>query len=368
VSGTGVPITVTAAADNSTIVAQVQIKLDGTVLGTASSTGGGHYSLMWDTTGQNGDHTLSAAVTDADGTTATSASVPVTVSNQGPAVELSALPDGGTVERGMVTVSMTITPNAVTGKPITSVVTDAGAAPIPTTHGDGAHWTAQWNTSSSLGPEVLTVRATDAGNVATTVVRRLVVHAPAALSVTAPGHAAWGRRTTLSATLRLSDGSPLNGRLVALQWRSAHGRTWSPVGTAHTDGSGTAHFVLTPTRPLAYRATFAGESGVASLTSAPVTLPVAPVVVLRFPITAKLGHNVKGLVVVHGPTGSAYRISLNVRIGRSTLSLGSARVPVGRPTPVHLRISRHGKYVVTVTCASGPGSPGGASNSVTVRA
>ena len=76
----------------------------------------------------------------------------------------------------------------------------------------------------------------------------------------------------------------------------------------------------------------------------------------------------RGLVVVHGPTGSIYRISLHVRIGSSTLSLGTARVPVGRTTPLYLRITRHGKYFVTVTGAGAPGAPGGSSNRVTVRA
>jgi hypothetical protein len=80
VSGT---TTVTATASDNVGVAGVQLKLDGTNVGTEDTAS--PYSFSWDTTAAtNGSHALTAVARDAAGNSTTSAPVTVTVSNTGP--------------------------------------------------------------------------------------------------------------------------------------------------------------------------------------------------------------------------------------------------------------------------------------------
>ena len=73
-------VTATATATDNVGVAGVQFQLDGNNLGAVVTTA--PYSISWNTaTATNGSHTLTAVATDTSGNTATSASVPVTVSN-----------------------------------------------------------------------------------------------------------------------------------------------------------------------------------------------------------------------------------------------------------------------------------------------
>ncbi len=73
-------INVTANATDNQSVVSVQFKLDGANLGAADTTA--PYSTPWDTkTIANGSHSLTAVAIDNQGVSATSAAVPVTVSN-----------------------------------------------------------------------------------------------------------------------------------------------------------------------------------------------------------------------------------------------------------------------------------------------
>ncbi len=73
-------IPVSANATDSTGVAQLQFQLDGNNLGAAVTST--PYSISWNTTtAASGNHTLTAVATDLSGNSATSAGVPVTVSN-----------------------------------------------------------------------------------------------------------------------------------------------------------------------------------------------------------------------------------------------------------------------------------------------
>ncbi|WP_091756959.1 Ig-like domain-containing protein [Pedococcus cremeus] len=77
VSGT---VNVTASASDNVGVAGVQLKLDGTNLGSEVTTT--PYTTTWDTTkASNGSHLLTAVARDAAGNTTTSSAVAVTVSN-----------------------------------------------------------------------------------------------------------------------------------------------------------------------------------------------------------------------------------------------------------------------------------------------
>ena len=76
------------AADNDA-VAGVQFRLDGNDLGTEDTTP--PYSVTWNTTtAANGAHSLTAVARDVSANTATSVSVPVTVTNAGPPTGLVA--------------------------------------------------------------------------------------------------------------------------------------------------------------------------------------------------------------------------------------------------------------------------------------
>ena len=73
-------VTVTASASDNVGVASVQFVLDGNNLGSALTTS--PYSISWNTrTVANGAHTLTAIARDAAGNSATSAGVPVNISN-----------------------------------------------------------------------------------------------------------------------------------------------------------------------------------------------------------------------------------------------------------------------------------------------
>ena len=90
-SGTtvGGTVNVTANAADDDAVAGVQFKLDGAALGVEDTSA--PYSVAWNTTtASNGGHTLTAEARDPSGNVATSASVPVTVTNAGPPTGLVA--------------------------------------------------------------------------------------------------------------------------------------------------------------------------------------------------------------------------------------------------------------------------------------
>ena len=73
-------VTVSATAADNVAVAAVQLKLDGTNLGSAITTA--PYSISWDTTtASNGPHTLTAIARDTSNNVGTSAAVSVTASN-----------------------------------------------------------------------------------------------------------------------------------------------------------------------------------------------------------------------------------------------------------------------------------------------
>ena len=85
VSGTTVTLTATASASStySLTVMSVEFLIDGTAVGTVTSS---PYSVMWNsTTVSNGSHALTAKVTDSKGDTATSAAVNINVQNAGAA-------------------------------------------------------------------------------------------------------------------------------------------------------------------------------------------------------------------------------------------------------------------------------------------
>src|SRR5205085_1127570 len=92
VSGT---VTVKATASDNVGVSGVQFFVDGTAVGTLSTTA--PYSYSWNTTGlSDGSHTLTAKATDAAGNATTSAAVSVTVNNTVPTVTSVSPANGST--------------------------------------------------------------------------------------------------------------------------------------------------------------------------------------------------------------------------------------------------------------------------------
>jgi hypothetical protein len=76
----GSAVSITATASDNIAVANVQYKIDGTLVGSALTTS--PYTYTWNTTGlSNGSHTVVAVAKDAAGNTGTSSTVTVTVSN-----------------------------------------------------------------------------------------------------------------------------------------------------------------------------------------------------------------------------------------------------------------------------------------------
>jgi subtilisin family serine protease len=107
--------TVSGTASDDHGVTQVQVFVDGALLGTTTPSGGA-WSLLWDTTAQSdGAHTLTAVATDTVGQTGTSSATAVTVANIAPVTvlhvgALSASASGG--KRWTATATVTIVDTA----------------------------------------------------------------------------------------------------------------------------------------------------------------------------------------------------------------------------------------------------------------
>ncbi len=175
--------TVQANATDGAGITSIQFQLDGENLGnavTAPDPGSGStYSVNWDTsTASNGNHVLTALVTDQDNNTAVATVVNVNVSNSvshdntPPTVSMSAPVDNASVTGNSVTVSATATDKTgikdvhfqLDGNNLGNDVTS------PTSSG-GSTYSLTWDTTSLTNGSThsLTAMATDnAGNSATT--------------------------------------------------------------------------------------------------------------------------------------------------------------------------------------------------------
>jgi hypothetical protein len=87
-----IPLSATAADVGSSVV-KVDFLVDGTVVGTSTTS---PYSVMWNTASvPNGSHTVAARATDGAGNVTTSAGVSVTVSNVGTVMQVSSMVEYG---------------------------------------------------------------------------------------------------------------------------------------------------------------------------------------------------------------------------------------------------------------------------------
>lgn len=197
-------------AGGGTTIASVEFKVDGAHLATVI--GAGPYSTGWDSTSvKNGAHALSAVVTDADGATATSAPVSVTVANPS-TCSISAPASNAILTGASVAVTVVAMPAAATTLTGLALTID-GASP-----GAGATSTTSpldytWNTAASAnGPHTLRATGTfsDGSTCAATAVT-VAVGNPPAVSITSPGASATvsGASASLTATALAAPGATI---------------------------------------------------------------------------------------------------------------------------------------------------------------
>jgi hypothetical protein len=155
-------VTATATASTPATMASVQLKIDGTNVGSPVTGLGPNFTLPWNTAGVvSGSHAVTVVATDSLGQSTTSAAITVTTTNQTvfPTVSITA-PAAGSVG-GIVTVTANASSSAAA---ITSVQFKLDGANLgaPVT-GIGPTYTMSWDsTTVSNGAHSLTAVATDA--------------------------------------------------------------------------------------------------------------------------------------------------------------------------------------------------------------
>lgn len=230
VSGT---VNVTAAATASAGVANVQFQLDGANVGAAVTSS--PYSYAWDTTkSSNGSHSLTAIVTDAANTKATSSSVTVTVKNTAPdttppTVAITSPASGSNVS-GTITVSANASDNvAVASVQFTVDGQNVGSADT------SAPYTLSLNTKTlTNGSHTLAAVATDTSNnkatsagVSLTVNNSAADTTPPTVSITSPVSG-----STVSGTVSLNANASDNVAVASVQFRVDGNNVGSAITSA----------------------------------------------------------------------------------------------------------------------------------------
>ena len=209
-------ISITATAvDTKAAITGVQFKLDGANLGSPSITA--PYSVLWNTTSTtNGPHILAAVVSDNAGNQATSASVPVIVSNNGAnklAVSITS-PFAGATLSGAVNISAAASDVGSTVTKVQFLLDNANIGPQLT----AAPYSTQINTASiANGSHTISAIANDSsGNTA---------QAPAVVVTTANGSTGGNKWNHMPVNGDLYSGWPGNLNWNKLMFETSTGKT-----------------------------------------------------------------------------------------------------------------------------------------------
>jgi hypothetical protein len=224
VSGT---VSVTANASSSIGVASVQFQLDSANVGSLVTTA--PYSFSWNTTtAANGSHTLRAIAKDTAGTSTTSVSVTVTVSNAvpPPTVSMTAPASGATVSG-----TVSVTANAASSIGVASVqfqLDSANVGSLVTT----APYAFSWDTTTAAnGSHTWRAIAKDTAGTSTTSAAVTVTVSNAAppptVSITAPAPGA-----TVSGTVSVTANASSSIGVASVQFQVDASNVGSPVTAA----------------------------------------------------------------------------------------------------------------------------------------
>jgi hypothetical protein len=203
-------VPVTASPSGGVTPYSLQLYVDGTPSGSPISTSS-PYTFSWDTTKLNdGTHTVSVGLTDADGDTATSATVHITVDNTAPTTYLVS-PAAGAWFTGALPVSA----HASDAYGIASIQyqidgNPAGPALLaPDTAGGYTYSTSLDLSKLPAGMHILTEIATDNGGNTTTSapVSFGVGAAPGTVTITSPANISYTRKT-VTVTATVAGGTP----------------------------------------------------------------------------------------------------------------------------------------------------------------
>lgn len=206
--------------------------------------------LTWNTTGLSGTQVLTAEVTTANGLTATSPAVTVTVESPQPTVAITS-PVAGAILSGVVNVDITgATDPSVSDYP-TDLALYATSGNATTEVGDYAclanainasprcSGPVSWDTTTASGPQTLTaVITTNDGRSETSVPLRVTVWSRARLDLAAPPTVHAGNRTAVRGTVvSANDGVPLAGVLVRLTVAPASGAAHTVTARTNAHGA-----------------------------------------------------------------------------------------------------------------------------------
>jgi hypothetical protein len=255
-------VTISASATDNTAMAGVQFLLDGANLGAEVTGSGPTYSFTWNTsTASNGPHTISARARDTSNNVATSATVPVNVSNPDttPPSVLITLPVAGATVSGTTSITASASDNvAMAG--VQFLLDGANLAAEVT--GTGPTYSLSWDTTTAgNGPHTLAARARDTSN-NTAVSSNVSItvsngdNVPPTVSITAPNAgstvtgiisvtASASDNVAVAGVQFLLDGAALgsevtgSGPIYSLSWNTASGSNGSHTLSARArDGVG----------------------------------------------------------------------------------------------------------------------------------
>ena len=227
------PLAATATAGTGATITQVQFLSGATVLGTDTTA---PYTFDWTPTA-TGVVSLTAKITDSNGTTATSAASSVTVAAAAPTVAITVPTNGTSVALGTTT-ALTATAVANGGATVSRVDFLAGTTSIGTAL--SAPFTVNW-TPTAAGITALTARVTDSNGVSiTSVIVNVNVTAPSvALTAPAAGSGATlGTPVTLTATASAVGAATITkvdffagATLVGTDTTAPYTFDWTPTAT-----------------------------------------------------------------------------------------------------------------------------------------
>ncbi|MFM9029097.1 MAG: beta strand repeat-containing protein, partial [Opitutaceae bacterium] len=205
--GVGAPVnfSATASATAPASVSRVDFLAGGNIVATALAPTGGAYTASWTPT-TSGVTTLSARVTDSNGTAVTSTAINVNI--VGPAVAVTSPTNASVVGSGAA-VSLTATASAVAPATVSRVDYFAGNTFIASST-TGPNYPVSW-TASPTGAVNLTARVVDSNGVTVTssIVSVTVSAFAPSVALTAPVNGAavgLGASTTLTATASAATG------------------------------------------------------------------------------------------------------------------------------------------------------------------
>ena len=335
----------TAEADS-----EVEVSIDGNVIGTVTADGSGNWSITPGTPLSNGPHTVSATATDAYGNSSSASENDFTVDISAPTLDVTAPTEGATTGPD---VDVEFDATDINGPVTYTCAVDGGSAtscssPLELTGlSDGAH--------------TVTVTATDAAGNSASVVRNWTVDAtaPAAPAIDTPADGSLTSDTTptISGTAEADSEVEvsIDGNVIGTVTADGSGNWTITPGTPLSDGPHTVSATATD----AYGNTSsAGENGF----TVDATAPSAPAI--DSPADGSLTNDPTPAISGTAEAGSEVEVSIDGDVIGTVTADGSGNWSITPGTPLS-----DGPHTVSATATDAAGNTSSATeNDFTVDA